>query len=241
MNHSKHIISFIFYLVLLVKGNLPSQSYAQENEQLSFLTIDNAQVIYRGYDSMFEYGAHCLELCDSYIEASGGTVRFIESSDAPFKRAIFKPDSISDQAILDFYAICSNDTILLLTKQYPIISIPHPHIYYGGINLTDYTIYDTIIAFDTTGLHAKYYHVPAIGHTAAFIQSCAITYNNVDYNMVEFPRQIPPEIINGIKRGEKIYLNSVEMRYVDGRFVTLYLKRELIKTSIRNKNVFILR
>jgi hypothetical protein len=237
------MVKYTPYLVLLVLMSCATSKPIATpiTEPQSYLTMDNTQVIYRGYDSVFEYGTNCPSCCESYIIAEGGTVRELDSTYSTNYTAIFKPDSISDKAILNLYCICYGDTNLVLTKEYPIIQVPHPAIYYSGVNLTDYTLYNDTVTFGWGGIRPDFSAVPGIGQSSAFIHKCSYTYKNKDYTLSGPRNTFPASIWNEIKLGEVIKFNSVVMRYADGRLVTLHLNREIIKASSIESNVFILK
>lgn len=215
------------------------ETVAPINKPLSFLTMDNTQVIYRGYDSMFEYGANCPSGCETYLEVEGGELHPLSPNTS--NTALISADSLSDQIILRINCACKQDTTLLLTKKYPILEIPHPAIYYGGVNLTDYTRYNDTITFHSGGIYASYEGVPGLINSSASIANCSYTYRGQDYSLNAFTKTFPASIWNELKLGETIKFNSIKMRYADGRFVTLYLKREIIKASTIDSNVFILK
>lgn len=241
MNEFKYIIYFILFLFLLASCATSKQMAAPTIKPLSFLTMDNTQVIYRGYDSMFEYGANCPLNCENYLKVEGGVVRQIEAHDSRTYTAVFTPDSLSERAILNLYCICSEDTSLLIIKQYRIIQVPHPNIYYSGVNLTDYTTYNDTVVFSRGGIRPDFSHVPGISPSSAFIHNCTYTYKNKDYTLSGPRSTLPTSIWNEMKLGESIKFNSAYMRYADGRLVTLRLNREIIKASSIDNNIFILK
>ncbi|NOQ70614.1 MAG: hypothetical protein GQ574_01350 [Crocinitomix sp.] len=239
MSVYKHIIHLVFCFALLAGCHQTKSITPVTDSEIAYITMDNTQVLYRGYDNMLEYGAEGPKGCETYLTVDGGRLKMI-SSDS-LNLAMVKADSSAELTILKLYCACADDTTLLVTKEYLVKTIPHPHIYYGGINLSDYTLYDDTITFDETGIRAKYDHIPGLLYTHALIHECNYTYKNKDYKMIAFPKQIQPTVLREIKVGETIYLNSVKMRYVDGRYVTLYLKREITKMSTIDNNVFVLR
>ncbi|MFT5819980.1 MAG: hypothetical protein ACI8ZM_001205, partial [Crocinitomix sp.] len=126
MNKIKHSIRFAFCLFLLVGCHHTKSIAPIANSQIAYITMDNTQVLYRGFDSMFEYDAQCSNGCETYLEVEGGTIRILASDNSNL--AVLKADSLSKQAILKMYCACDKDTTLLLTKEYPIKTVPHPQV-----------------------------------------------------------------------------------------------------------------
>ncbi|MFT5823139.1 MAG: hypothetical protein ACI8ZM_004399, partial [Crocinitomix sp.] len=120
-------------------------------------------------------------------------------------------------------------------------TVPHPQVYYGGVNLTDYTLFNDTVKFNPSGIRASYAHVPGLMNASAAIYNCTYTFRGTEYRLNGIRKTFQASILNEMKMGEKIYFNFIQMRYPDGRSVTIQLKREITKASTLNDTVFILR
>ncbi len=239
MRNFATIIYFMFCITFFTECHQTKTIAPTTDSQIAFITMDNTQVLYHGYSSLFEYGTACPHECEPYIEAEGGTVGPNISHHS--NKAILKADSLAEKVILKMYCACTADTTIILSKQYPVMNIPHPAIFYGGINLTDYTIYNDTVNFNTDGIQASYEHVPGLISTAAHIYDCSYTYKGKNYRLNAIRRTFHASIMQEMKAGETIQFNSIKMRYADGRIVTIQLKREIIKVTTNVDNKFILR
>ncbi len=239
MRNFAPIIYLMFCITFFTKCHQTKTIAPTIDSQIAYITMDNTQVLYHGYSSLFEYGAICPNECKPYIEAEGGSIAPNIAHHS--NKAILKADSLAEKVTLKMYCVCNTDSTLVLSKQYPVMDIPHPAIYYGGVPLTDYTIYNDTVTFNTDGIRASYAHVPGLISTAAHIYDCSYTYKGKDYRLNGIRRTFHASIMQEMKAGETIQFNYIKMRYADGRTVTIQLKREIIKVTTIVDNQFILR
>ena len=236
MSVFKHIVHFAFSLALFAGCQQTKLIAPVADSQIAYISMVNTQVIYRGLSGMFEFGSENFVNCHTYIDAEGGQIVLLESNIVGVK-----PDPLSDQVILKLMCVKPGDTTVLLSKKYPVVDLPLPQIYYGGINLSDYTIYNDTITFNPAGIEASYAHIPGLTHLNATIVNCSYTFRGEDYRLNGIKKTFQTAILHDIKLGEKIQFNYVKMSTANGEAVTLYLKREITKASAIDDNVFILR
>lgn len=212
---------FLFFLSLALVGCSPNFS--------SYISMDNSQVIYRGFDNRFDYSFDGRGCKKHFLDVQGGYFRSLESDEKGVHQGFFKADSVAETAIISTFCICNTDTIVLKSKSYPILDMPRPQIFLGGTNLTDYSIYDRVIKLDTTGLIAKYISHPAIAHVRFKVLELSVNIGEEETTLGFDISKRLNEMIRSLKTGESMVFNSIKIWYPTNLKEKIYLKREITK------------
>lgn len=205
------------------------------------ISMDNSQIIYRGFDNHFEYSYDCGDCSKNLIKVEGGSFRTIDSEEKGIYRGVFQADSISNTATITSFCICEHDTVEVKTKSYPIIEIPRPQIFLGGVNLTDYSIYDQAVSLDTSGIVAKYISHPSIAHIKFLIPELSITFKEKEQKLTYNLSKNLNTIFRNMSTKEQATINYLILWYPSNKKEKIYLNRTITRIESGDHLQFILK
>jgi hypothetical protein len=221
----------IFLIIILSSCTAPKLG--------TYVSMHESHALYRGFESSFEYSVDCSDCKNEIIEVQGGTVHFLKQKRNEPKTAILKTDSLSNYATIKINCICEKDTILVSQRSYPIIDLPDPELYLGGINLSDRTLHLDTIIFDTTGFKPMYIHHPAISHVKFLVTEYSYSYNGNEFTIKHQKWNQLQKDLYSLDKDNSITINYVKVWYPNNQKKKIYLNRIIRKLDLA-KNQFII-